>query len=176
MGIGLAVLLFCSNVLICAQSLGEIARQQRTANAKNSHHASHVVTDEDIASKTKPGAEATLVNEDQTSASSKEKDPKTAALQTKIKTLKQRIADLRAHMVDLQEQIDKWNSENSKSIAIHGSGCWTGAYKDWCDTPKRLQADAEKTQAAIEGAQKDLEQIQEQVRRMGYGNAFYDPE
>ena len=185
-GVGAAALMPCYGILSHAQSLGEVARQQRLANAKSSHHASHVVTNEDITSKAESGdvAAALSAKEDSAPGTAKGKDTKAAsasALQAKIKTQKQKIAALKSHLEDLQQQLEDWNKtawENATLGSI--SPCaflgYDNSYQEWCDTPKRLRAEIEKTQAELEAEQKDLEQTQEEVRRMGYGNAFYDPE
>ncbi|HTC94535.1 MAG TPA: hypothetical protein VK699_13935 [Terriglobales bacterium] len=185
-GVGAAALMLCYGILSHAQSLGEVARQQRQANTKNSHRASHVVTNEDITSKAESGdvAVASSAKEDSTPDTAKGKDTKAAsasALQTKIKAQKQKIAALKAHLEELQRQLEDWNKAAWENSTIsYVSPCAFQAYdksaQEWCDTPKRLRAESEKTQTELEAEQKDLEQTQEEVRRMGYGNAFYDPE
>lgn len=165
-GLGAAALLLCYGIFSQAQSLGDVARQQRIANSKNTHRADHVITNEDIPSR--PQAVTSAQKQDSDIRSAQTRDPRDAtatALQSQIKALKARIAAMKAHMTDLQTQMDKGNS-----------GCMITAYRNSCAAAKRLQAEADRTQAEIDTEQKYLEQTQEQVRQMGYGNAFYDPE
>lgn len=90
---------------------------------------------------------------------------------------KEKIIDIQNHITDLKYQFDEWTSEFSQNDGA--LECWTSMYsseKDWCDTGRNLKAqyDGAQTQLAQEKAR--LEQMQEVIRRKGYGNAVYDPD
>ena len=70
-----------------------------------------------------------------------------------------------------------WVSDNSRKAPL----CWTSSYtspyyKDWCDTGRNLKAHYDASQRQLDQEKLRLDQIQENIRRKGYGNAIYDPD
>ena len=99
--------------------------------------------------------------------------------QNQIKVEKGKIVDIQNRITSLKNQFAAWSAEFSQDS--EASACWSSAYsepyyKDWCDTGRNLKAqyDASQTQLAQETAR--LEQMQENIRRAGYGTAVYDPD
>jgi predicted RNase H-like nuclease (RuvC/YqgF family) len=170
--------LLCCGGFAQEQSLGDVARQQRMEKAKNARSASHVITNESISSNAQPEATPTEVTEKKNAEPipPPEKDFKTSSvreLQANIKQQKQKVAALQADVNALKQRVDD-------SPTNHYGSCIFGvnykAQQETCDVPKKSAAEYEKAKAQLEIEQKNLEQMQEAVRRMGYGNAFYDPE
>lgn len=92
---------------------------------------------------------------------------------------KGKIVDIHNRIVKVKNQFAAWSAQFSQDA--DAPACWTSSYytpyyKDWCDTGRTLKAqyDVEQTQLAEEKAR--LEQMQENIRRKGYGNAVYDPD
>ncbi len=91
---------------------------------------------------------------------------------------KQKIAGVQSRITDLKYQFDEWTA----ALAQDHTGvpiCWTssyGYYKDWCDTGRNLNAQYDVVQGQLKQEKANLEKMQEEIRRKGYGNAVYDPD
>ena len=90
---------------------------------------------------------------------------------------KQKLAAIQDRITDLKYQFDTW----AASFAQDGGAesCWTTdyyLYKDWCDTGRNLKAQYDAAQVQLQKEKARLEQMQEAIRRKGYGNAVYDPD
>jgi len=90
---------------------------------------------------------------------------------------KGKIIDIQNQSQNLYAQLNAWSVEHHYDA--NPAMCWTSEYnnpyfKDWCAIGRGLQAayDASERQLAQEKAR--LEQMQEDMRRKGYGNAIYD--
>lgn len=170
----------CWIVPICAaQSLGDAARQQKQKKASSPTPAKvkHVITNEDIGSQSqstdsgaKPETGKTGKNPEQESASASDSNaPSGPELQARIKEHRQRIAQVEAYMKDLQQQMEPWKTSDCTHI-LHA-----GTSQNTCDIPQKLTADYEKAKGQLQEEKTSLEATQEQARRLGYGNSFYDP-
>lgn len=99
--------------------------------------------------------------------------------QNQIKVQKGKIIGIKNHIASLKNQFAAWSTsfaQDSDAPACWTSTYYTPYYKSWCDTGRNLKAqyDAAQTQLAQEKAR--LEDMQENIRRKGYGNAVYDPD
>jgi hypothetical protein len=101
------------------------------------------------------------------------------AFQNQIKVEKGKIIDIQNHIASLKDQFAEWSTGFAQDD--EASQCWTSAYyspyyKDWCDRGKHLKAQYEASQRQLAQEKARLEQMQEDIRRKGYGNAVYDPD
>jgi len=98
-------------------------------------------------------------------------------LRNQVRVQKGKIIDIQNHMVSLKNQFAAWSADFSQDDTA--ALCWTGQYylyKDWCDTGRNLKAQYDASQRQLEQEKARLEQMQEAIRRKGYGNAVYDPD
>jgi septal ring factor EnvC (AmiA/AmiB activator) len=108
--IAAALLLFCAQAL-AAQSLADVARQQREDS--NRPKATHVITNDDIGSMTpaapatdpaaKPGS-GTAKPAAKPATSTQQTDPERAQLQRHVTELSQRVQSLQNELSDLEKQ------------------------------------------------------------------------
>jgi len=98
--------------------------------------------------------------------------------QNQVKVQKGKIIDLQNRVQNLSGQFDAWSASHRH---VNPAVCWTSEhdtemYKSWCDIGRNLRdaTDASRRQFAQEKAR--LEQMQENIRRAGYGNGVYDPD
>ena len=173
-----------------AQSLGDLARQERARRGDNPRSA-HVYTNEDISKPSAPPSERQpdasngnkpLLGPDSFNTTADE-------LRTTIRTQKQKIRDTESQIAAIQKRLDERESVGnvnvSQRIFTLGAGPGTCAvssamtsqpYKDWCDEPAKWSAEIEKHNADLAKMRAALSELQERARRMGYGNGVYDPE
>lgn len=178
----LAGLFLCSCVFGQDQpSLGDVARKQRRANTTASTpHATHVVTNEDIPQKmiltsNKSSDRSTPVQYYGGSGGNAEvRDRQAKYLQDSIRAQKQNIAYLKSRLAELEKQAGETDQSSGQASSGGTGGC--GIYRQACNNARRLQYSIDSIKSQIDASQKNLEQVQEQVRKMGYGNAVYDPD
>lgn len=96
-----------------------------------------------------------------------------------MKVEKGKIIDIQNRITSLKYQFDAWSAEFSQDF--DAQACWTSQYyspyyKDWCDTGRNLKAQYDAAQAHLGQEKAHLEQMQENIRRQGYGNGIYDPD
>ena len=173
----ITVLCCLSASLGIAQSLGDLARQQQDKKGTQSK-ARHVITDDDLKSPSSPPASSSGSSDSlkkdkapspQSSASADASARSAAELQARIKDQKQRIADVEAYMKDIEKQMEPWKTSDCTHIV------YTDSQRNACDQPQKLTAEYERAKQRLKTEQANLEDIQEQARRLGYGNSFYDP-
>jgi hypothetical protein len=97
-----------------------------------------------------------------------------------MKVEKGKIIDIQNRIRDLKYQFDAWSTEYAQD-PTDAQVCWTSQYytpyyQDWCDTGRNLKAQYDAAQVQLEQEKAHLEQMQENIRRKGYGNAIYDPD
>jgi hypothetical protein len=96
-----------------------------------------------------------------------------------VKVQKGKIADIQNRMTSLKNQFAAWSAgfaQDSEAQACWTSTYYTPYYKDWCDRGRNLKAQYEQLQRQLAQEKAKLEQMQENIRRAGYGNAVYDPD
>jgi hypothetical protein len=91
---------------------------------------------------------------------------------------KGKIVDIQNRMTDLKYQFDEWAAEFSQD-PTDAQSCWTSQYytpynRDWCDAGRKLKAQYDAAQVQLTREKARLEQMQENIRRQGYGNGIYD--
>jgi len=99
--------------------------------------------------------------------------------QNQIRVQKGKIINIQNHITSLKNQFAAWSAGFAQDS--EASACWTSAYytpyyKDWCDTGRNLKAQYEASQRQLAQEKAKLEQMQENIRRKGYGNGVYDPD
>jgi len=99
--------------------------------------------------------------------------------QNQIKVQKGKIVGIQNRIISLKYQFDARStsfSQDSDAPACWTSTYYTPYYKSWCDTGRNLKAQYDAAQAQLAQEKKRLEEMQEKIRRQGYGNAVYDPD
>ena len=99
--------------------------------------------------------------------------------QNQIKVQKGKIIGIQNHITSLKNQFAAWStsfSQDSDAPACWTSTYYTPYYKSWCDTGRNLKAQYDASQAQLAKEKARLEQMQENIRRAGYGNSVYDPD
>jgi hypothetical protein len=101
------------------------------------------------------------------------------SLKNQVRMEKGKIIDIQSHIVSLKYQFDEWTSEYSQNngALVCGSSLYSATdNKEWCDTGRSLKGEYDKSQTQLDQEKVRLEQMQEDIRRKGYGNAVYDPD
>jgi hypothetical protein len=151
-----------------AQSLGDVAREQREKLATDASAPAKVVTNEDISETALPeSSRSVLVRrhkvthpEPVTPASN---DTRAAAQwKAKIVAQERRIASL-------QNQIERVNA----SIHFTGASCYNCAQHNEMQIEKL--ASVQRMQQQLDEQKQMLEDMQESARKAGLGNAVYEP-
>lgn len=92
---------------------------------------------------------------------------------------KEKVADIQSRIADLKYQFDTWSTSMAQD-PTDASICWTAYatpyYKDWCDTGRSIKTQYDAAEGQLKKENANLEKMQENIRRKGYGNAVYDPE
>jgi hypothetical protein len=99
--------------------------------------------------------------------------------QNQVKVQKGKIIDIQNRITSLQNQFTSWSfgfAQDDEAQACWTSTYYTPYYKDWCDRGRNLQAQYEASQRQLAEEKGKLEQMQEDIRRKGYGNGVYDPD
>ena len=99
--------------------------------------------------------------------------------QNQIKVEKGKIIDIQNRIASLKNQFDDWSAGFAQDD--EASACWTSTYyvpyyKEWCDRGRNLKAQYDASQLQLTQEKARLEQMQEDIRRKGYGNSVYDPD
>jgi hypothetical protein len=181
-----------------AQSLGEVARQER-ARKQSRPPGARILTEEDLKKGetiTKPieaPETASKPAEPKLAAAAKDERPSPTELQAKIRAQKQKVRELEAKIDELQKQLDARSSigtvTTGQQVIIQPGGMGSGPglcatsnamhsnpYKEWCEQPAKMAAEIEKSEVKLKKERAALEFMQEEARRLGYGSAFYDPD
>jgi hypothetical protein len=191
---GFVTLLFCA-ALSAAQSLGEVARQERARKNSNPQSVRRVYFNEDLSKPIDP-----LNKSDPTKSASSETDrpvnrpqPVVEELRSKIRNQKHKVQLLQEQVDKIQRRIDERESNGTvtmsqRALVVSSTGevaqgpCavskanYYDPYKDWCAEPAKLASELDKLRPELEEAQAALKALQDQARKMGYGNAFFDPD
>jgi hypothetical protein len=96
-----------------------------------------------------------------------------------VKVQKGKIVDIQNHMTSLKNRFAAWSAgfvQDSDAQACWTSTYYTPYYRDWCDRGRNLKAQYEQLQHQLAQEKAKLEQMQEKIRRAGYGNGVYDPD
>src|SRR5689334_8293330 len=159
---------------LCAQSLGDIARQQREKNKQQTTTTNKVLTNEDIS----PSGESAdnTSSDSQKKKSSKQKISKTAEPSEKddalsADELKASIQEKKEAIAEIQDRITKLQStinyvQNNRNI-------YTNA-PEYNDAQKRKEQEVSRLKGILQAQQDELKELQDKARKAGYGSAVYD--
>ena len=148
-----------------AQSLGDVARQQRE-KVKENPTPRKVITNDDISEIPETSADLPPKNEQISgSAPPESNEPKKTGDQWKAEIQGQRNA-----VESLQEQIDKLKA----SIRFGPVTEYNNGYS-WNQQQLKKQDQVERLQDQLEEQKKRLEDMQEGARKQGFGNSVYEP-
>lgn len=157
---------------ICAQSLGDIARQQREKNKQQAATTNKVLTNDDLSSPGHSGDTASGESQ-KTKAAKPKPSPEQAdkGEQPSAEELKAAIQDKKASIAEIQDEIAKIQStinyvENNRNI-------YTNA-PEYNDRQKRKEQEVSRLKAILQQQQDELKDLQETARKAGYGSAVYD--
>src|SRR5215813_11714086 len=165
-------LAFASFAVFCAasyaQSLGDVAREQRQKQVAKPAAQRKVVTDEDMPAHPK---EETDSKDSKTETDSDDKpsslpaNSSASAEQMKASFLaqKQRIADFQKQLDDLRH-----------SIYYVEANRYTNGVQ-YNQAQLRKQQEADRMQKKLDEVKKNLESQQEAARKAGFGSTIYDP-
>jgi len=152
-----------------AQSLGDVAREQREKLATDASAPAKIVTNEDISETDGPESTPSVrvrrhkvphPVEPVTPASNDTR----AAAQWKAKIIAQE-----RKIASLQNQIDRVNA----SIRFTGASCYNCAQHNEMQIEKL--ASVQRMQQQLDEQKQKLEDMQESARKAGLGNAVYEP-
>jgi hypothetical protein len=99
--------------------------------------------------------------------------------QSQVRVEKGKIIDIQNHIASLKNEFAAWSTgfaQDDEAQACWTSTYYTPYYKDWCDRGRNLKAQYEAAQHQLAQEKTKLEQMQEDIRRKGYGNGVYDPD
>ncbi|MGA8491821.1 MAG: hypothetical protein WB711_15450 [Terriglobales bacterium] len=149
-----------------AQSLGDVAREQRQkqAQAKDAHAPRKVLTNEDLPESAEPESSTSITDHDNTPAPPASNDVRAGEQwKAKIEMQKNSIASL-------QSQIDRLNS----SIHFAPGNCVRN-----CVLHNERQIDkqdeVQRVQKQLDEQKQKLENMQESARKAGLGSSVYEP-
>ena len=144
-----------------AQSLGDVAREQRQKQAKDARPVHKVVTNEDIPES--PEATSTTSVTDEPAAPASNDTHAAEQWKAKLETQRNTIASL-------QSQIDKLNA----SIHFAGPNCVANCVQ-YNERQIHKQDEVERLQKQLEEQKQKLEEMQESARKAGLGSSVYEP-
>jgi hypothetical protein len=167
----LAICSLALSSLCFSQSVADAARQQKAKKgATDKPEPRHVITNDDVASGTTvASAEKPRPNVEDSKPSEKTSPGSEEEMQKRIRTERQRIAKIEAYMADIQHEMDKWKTSDCTHV-LHANTSINA-----CDEPQKLTRRYEEAQGRLKNEQSTLADLQEEARRLGYGNSFYDP-
>jgi len=153
-----------------AQSLGDLARQQRQKHEQ----AQAVQTKDGKSAKVFTNADLPAApNDSAVEPADSGKAPPPAAsgkLLAGSEQMKAAIQEQKAQITELQQQIDQLNG----SIRYAPGNCVRGCVQ-WNERQDKKQGEVERMQAQLQEMKSRLEEMQESARKQGFGSSVYDP-
>ena len=118
-------------------------------------------------------------NSDEVFTQERQFESQGSAYKNQILAQEAKIVAIQNHIDELQSQFADWTTWHTDVSDV--SLCWTDLgmtyyYKDYCDVGKGLRAQAESAQRDLAQEKARLADMQEYIRRQGYGNAVYEPD
>jgi hypothetical protein len=150
-----------------AQSLGDVARQQRQKQAdKPAASQDKVITDDDLPVRT-PDADDTKAKDSSVNSPDKDEPINTETNAEQVKasfvTAKQQIADFQAQLEKLRTSVHYVDAN------AYSNGVRYNQYQ------LRKQQEVDRMQKQLERSQEKLKSMQEKARKAGFGSSVYDP-
>jgi len=167
----LAGILLAQN--LCAQSLGDIARQQREKKKQPATTPNKVLTNEDLSTPGHPDGAASDEAQNKKNprqktsartAQSKEDEPSAEELRAAIQDKKAAIAEIQGEIAKLQSTIN--HVQNNRNI-------YTNA-PEYNEAQKRKEQEVDRLKGVLQQQQDELKDLQQTARKAGYGSALYD--
>jgi hypothetical protein len=160
---------------VCAQSLGDIARQQREKNKQQVATTDKVLTNDDL-STADHSTDDTGSDDSQKKKSVKPKTSPTAAQSDKdehpsAEELKAAIQDKKQAIAETQDEIAKLQS--TVNYVQNNRNIYTNA-PEYNDAQKRKEQEVNRLKGVLQQQQDELKDLQDTARKAGYGSAFYD--
>ncbi len=151
-----------------AQSLGDVARQQRQKQQAKDSNATHkVVTNDEIPE----SPDASANSSDDAEGTSESSAPATSTSGKKTaEQWKAKIQARKARIAAIQSQVDKLND----SVHFVEANRYTNGVQ-YNQYQLKKQQEAQRLQKQLDGEKKQLEDAQESARKAGFGTAVYDP-
>jgi chromosome segregation ATPase len=149
-------------------SLGDLARKQREKQQSKTAKPKKVVTNEEIP-ESSPATTPDIEHKDGPHEEASIQTPAGDLLKTGD-AYRAEIAQRKAALADLKTQLDKLNG------SIHFVEA--NAYRNGVEYNKRQaqkQQEVERLKSQFEEQKRDLEQMQENARKAGFGSAVWDP-
>jgi predicted RNase H-like nuclease (RuvC/YqgF family) len=153
------------------QSLGDVARQQREQNAKNTKPAHKVITDEDMPEH--PADPASPSDSDNASSTANpigDDESNTANKEQRGEELKQAISAEKQAIAETQNQIDKAND----SVHYVEANRYSNGVQ-YNEHQARKQEEIKRLQTQLDERKRKLSDLQEKARREGFSSTIYDP-
>lgn len=162
----LALIYLCS--LCFAQSLGDIAREQRQKEkAKSAQAKSKVVTNEDLPDH---GDSAGGSSQPSSAVTMPSATPDSASKGERGQQWQKAIQQQKAAVADMQGQLDKLNASiHYVEANRYSNGVEYNQYQ------ARKQEEAQRMQKQLDEQKEKLSAMQESARREGFGSSIYDP-
>jgi len=121
-----------------------------------------------------PTADETLLQKD------KDFEAQGETLQKQVRLQREKIVAIQNNIQHLQAQFADWSTwyyPYDGNVSL----CWTSQgdttyYKSYCDQGKSFKSQSEAAQRQLAQEKARLRQMQEDIRRKGYGNSVYDPD
>jgi predicted RNase H-like nuclease (RuvC/YqgF family) len=152
-------------------SLGDLARQQRQQKEQSKPapgkdaKTSKVITNEEIPSHAEPRSVAAANKGNYDALPAAPNEPKQSSEHWKPQIIAQKN-----QIATLQRQVD----ELSESIRFAPANCVAGCV-GWNERQREKQQRVESMQSQLEEEKRRLEDLQDSVRKQGYGSSVYDP-
>ncbi|HWC16522.1 MAG TPA: hypothetical protein VG498_05885 [Terriglobales bacterium] len=156
-----------------AQSLGDVARQQKKAQHSGTV-SNRVLTNDDLHSDSSSEPETTSGTNQKKPAkpkSTSDQQPQTTAGKISAEEFKEKIQKQKDEIAAIQERIDKLQStinyvQNNRNI-------YTNA-PEYNDVQKRKQQQIDQLNGILRERLNELKDLQEQARQAGYGSSVYN--
>ena len=158
---------------VCAQSLGDIARQQREKK-QQATTTDKVLTNDDVSAS--DHSADTALGDSQKKKTAKQKSSATAEQPDKdghpsAEELKASIQDKKHAIAEIQDEIAKLQS--TVNYVQNNRNIYTNA-PEYNDAQKRKEQEVNRLKGVLQEQQDEVKDLQDTARKAGYGSAIYD--
>lgn len=172
--LSLLVLVFC--VPMTAQSLGDVARQSRTAPKPR---AARVITNDDV--ETSPASRSAVSEETRKSddtpvpgeaqkGAQQEKGKSAAKEQpSESESWNKKVSDLQTHIAQLQKDVEELRDKQARRVGVYyaDAGSRLRDPAQWTKDQQLLQDETTRKEKQIEELRQQLEDTRERARKLG---------
>lgn len=157
----------------CAQSLGDIARQQREKNKQQAATVNKVLTNEDISTSGDATGSSSDASHQMKTAKPKSgmAEPRQDNQAPSAEEFKAAIQQKKQAIADIQDRIAKL--ESTVNYVQNNRNIYTNA-PEYNEAQKRKDQEVKQLKGILQGQQDELQELQKQARNAGYGSAVYD--